>query len=387
MMMVSTISYIDRNTLALLAPTILKETGLSGEQYGTIVSAFSIAYMIGNPLWGKLLDRIGVRRGMLAAVSLWTLASASHAFARGFASFAAARAVLGFGEGATFPGSLRTVVQTLSPAERSRGIALAYSGGSLGAILTPIIVTPVAVIWGWRGAFWFTGLVGISWLVYWWFLSRRKDIAENLPPRQEGAATGTPRFTDRRLWSFISAYALGAMPLGFVLYNASLFLSQRFGKSQIEIGAVLWIPPLGWELGYFFWGWVMDRFTARGQRIESFQTLFGVSAILSLPLAFTPYLPYWAVLIELFLAMFVTAGFIIGGIAFATRIFSTQHSGFLAGLGAGSWSATVALVMPYFGRLFDQGRHEVAFWIAALFPVTGFLLWRILFRPARTDNA
>src|SRR6185369_2681294 len=112
MMLVSLISYIDRNTLALLAPTILKETGLSAREYGFIISGFSIAYMVGNPVWGRVLDSVGLRRGMTGAVSLWTLASTAHAFAQGFLSFGAARIVLGFGEGATFPGGLRTVVQT-----------------------------------------------------------------------------------------------------------------------------------------------------------------------------------------------------------------------------------------------------------------------------------
>lgn len=382
MMLVSTISYIDRNTLALLAPTILRETGLNAEQYGLIVAAFSYAYMVGNPLWGKLLDRIGVRRGMTLAVSLWTVASAAHAFARGFWTFATFRAALGFGEGATFPGSLRTVVQTLAPAERSRGIAIAYSGGSLGAILTPIVVTPVAARWGWTGAFWFTGLVGLLWIFWWIFLSRRPDIARPAALPAEASAEppgGAPSFRERRLWSFICAYALGAMPLGFVLYNASLFLTGKFHKSQVELGAVLWIPPLGWELGYFFWGWLLDRFTARGSRVETYQWLFGTLALLSLPLAATPHLESYAlVLLELFFAMFLTAGFIIGGIAWATRMYSSRHAGFIAGLGAGSWSASVALVMPYFGRLFDQGRYDIAFLIAALFPAFGFAGWRML---------
>src|ERR1019366_3309952 len=91
MLAVSLISYIDRNTLALLAPTILRETGLSGEQYGFIIAAFSIAYCMENPVWGKILDRAGLRRGMTLAVSCWTVASVAHAFAGGLWSFAAAR--------------------------------------------------------------------------------------------------------------------------------------------------------------------------------------------------------------------------------------------------------------------------------------------------------
>src|SRR3984893_5916717 len=130
MLLVSLISYVDCATLAILAPVILHDTHLNAEQYGFIISCFSITYMFGNPLWGRLLDRIGVRRGMTAAVGLWSVAAVAHAWATGFWTFGAARALLGAGEGATFPGGLRTVAQTLSPAKRGRGLAVAYSGGS-----------------------------------------------------------------------------------------------------------------------------------------------------------------------------------------------------------------------------------------------------------------
>src|SRR5262249_19511400 len=155
----------DRNTLAILSPAILKETGLSAEQYGYIIAAFSIAYSLANPIWGRILDRRGLRRGMTWAVGWGALASVSHVAGTGLWSFAAARAALGFGEGATFPGGLRTVMQTLPKDKRGRGLAVAYSGGSLGAILAPVIVTPIFHWWGWRAAFWFTGAVGALWIV------------------------------------------------------------------------------------------------------------------------------------------------------------------------------------------------------------------------------
>jgi ACS family hexuronate transporter-like MFS transporter len=382
MTLVSFISYVDRNTLALLAPTILQEMQLTAEQYGLVVSAFSVAYMISNPLWGHWLDRFGLRWGMTTAVAGWTLASVSHAFTRGFFGLAAARAALGFGEGATFPGGLRTVVQTLPVESRSRGVAMAYSGGSLGAVITPIIITPIVVAWGWRAAFWFTGLIGLAWILLWIFVSRLPAVRHTVARgNHRNTSTTLPRFTDPRLWSFICAYALGALPLGFILYAASIFLNQAMGKSQIEIGRVLWIPPLGWEVGYFFWGYLTDRGLRNASSLHVHGRLMMLAMVFSLPLAFTPRLESFPLVMSmLFLAMFVAAGFIILSVSYATSVYSREHSGFIAGAGAGAWSAVVAVVMPLFGRLFDRAQYDTAFVLAAGFPVAGFVLWWLLSR-------
>ncbi|MEO8594731.1 MAG: MFS transporter [Candidatus Solibacter sp.] len=380
MLAVSLISYIDRNTLAILAPTILKETGLSGQQYGFIISAFSIAYCLSNPIWGRILDRAGLRRGMTVAVSCWTLASVAHAFAGGLFSFAAARACLGFGEGATFPGGLRTVVQTLPEDQRGRGLAVAYSGGSLGAVVTPLIVTPIFLLWGWRAAFWFTGLVGLLWLGLWSIVSRRPEIRQSHTTL--AAKTPAPRLADRALWAFICAYALGALPLGFVLYSASLYLASPLGASQAFIGKVLWIPPLGWEAGYFLWGWLTDRLRRRGgSQLAGFRRMLAWCALLNCAFAAIPLLPGTTpFLLLLFLEMFVASGFIVLSVAYAASVYTGDHAGLIAGVGAGSWSAMVAIAMPYFGRLFDQHAYAAAFWIATAAGLCGFLGWLWLSR-------
>jgi len=384
MLLVSLISYIDRNTLALLAPTILAETGLSAEQYGWIISVFSVAYMTANPIWGRLLDRFGLREGMFASVTFWTLASTAHAFASGFWSFAAARAALGFGEGATFPGGLRTAVQTLPLEKRSRGIAVSYSGGSLGAVVTPIIVTPVALAFGWRGAFWFTGAVGLLWLILWAFVSRRPELSRK-PERATTTDTAVPGpgWFDPRTWAFMCAYALGAMPLGFILYGTSIYLSRALGASQADVGKVLWVPPLGWEVGYFVWGWILDRRVAGAKdKLLVYRWIFAALFLCSLPLAATHRLAarggieaWIPLLVELFFEMFVASGFVMVSLHYATWVYTGAHAGLIAGLGAGSWGAAVALAMPYMGRLFDQQQWERAFLLATLFPLAGFVLW------------
>lgn len=366
MLLVSLLSYVDRNALAILAPTILHETHLSGEQYGFIIACFSYAYMLGNPLWGYLLDRMGVRRGMTFAVSIWSIASAAHAWATGFWSFATARAVLGAGEGATFPGGLRTVAQTLQPSKRGKGLAVAYSGGSLGAMIAPLIVTPIALVFGWHGVFLTTGLFGALWLLLWRKVGASVDrgfafTGERLP------------WSSRALWAYIFVYGIGALPLGFILYDSSLYLHARFAWDQGLLGKVLWIPPSAWEIGYFAWGAILDRTGPR------YRILMPVAMLIGLPFFFTGSLSSGAgVLIVMWLEMFSCAGLVVLSVAYVSNEFPSSQAGLLAGLGAGSWGAVVALMMPIFGRMFDHHEYAQTFRIAALFPIAGYVLWRIL---------
>jgi len=384
MLLVSLISYIDRNTLALLAPTILADTGLSAAEYGWVISAFSVAYMVSNPVWGRWLDRVGVRWGMIAAVLLWSLASGSHALASGLIGFAVARAMLGFGEGATFPGALCVVTRTLPPHLRARGVAVAFSGGSLGSIITPIVITPIALVWGWRAAFLCTGLIGLAWVAVWSIVSRRPDIRRASPPEAASRTVDRPRFSDKRLWSYMLAYALGALPLALVIYAAALYLNRVLGASQALVGKLLWIPPLGWEIGYFFFGWLADRLPQSGAaRLAGLRRLMAAAALLSLPLAAVPHVRSLPAALSLMgFAMFLGGGFIILTIGYATEVYSAAHSGLIAGLGAGAWSAAVAVVMPVFGRFIDDNRWDLAFLLAAVLPVVGHLLWRVLNRPS-----
>jgi MFS transporter, ACS family, aldohexuronate transporter len=378
MMLLSFLSYVDRNTLAILSQTILRETGITAESYGWMISAFSAAYLVGNPLWGRALDRFGLRVGLVVSVALWTLASVAHAFVVTAAGFAIARAALGFGEGATFPAGLRTSTQTLRPDERGRGVAIAYSGASLGAIATPLVVTPIALRWGWRGAFFFTGALGAVWLVLWAGVS----TDSRLSIRKSEPVGPRPRLGALPIWGFMAAYALGGVPLGFVLYDAPIHLGRALRCSQATLGHVLWIPPLGWEVGYFFWGWLIDRATRRGD--ASADRFFSVLSLLALTLAAAAYVHSpAAVLALLFVAMFASAGFVIVSLTETTRRHSVEHGAYLAGLGAGSWSGLMMIAMPMFGHLLDRADYGASYAIAAVCPLVGGLAWRGL-TPTRT---
>jgi len=146
---------------------------------------------------------------------------------------------------------------------------------------------------------------------------------------------------------------------------------------------VLWIPPLGWEVGYFAWGWICDRSRRTGEsRVAALRRLLSVCLALNLAFAAVPFLSSLAaVMCLMFLAMFVSSGFVVLSVSYATEIFSSRHSGLIAGAGAGSWSCMVALMMPFFGRLFDQHRYQPAFLIVTAIPVLGYAGWMYLSGP------
>lgn len=375
MMVCSWLSYVDRQILAVLSPTILADTGMSAQSYATVVSAFSIAYMIANPLWGTLLDYFGLRRGMLSAVGLWTAASAAHAGMGGFTGFAAMRALLGFGEGATFPGGFRTAMDSLPPEKQARGVAIAYSGGSLGAILTPLMVVPIAARFGWRAAFLVTGALGTLWLVLWWFIARPPFLPVQARKPQRLA---WPNLFERRFWTLFAIYAMGAFPLGPILYLVPLFLNRSLGVAQNDLGKLLWVPPLGWEVGYFFWGWIADRSPALTERPLG---LLALLTVMGLPLAAITWTasPIAAVIV-FFWAMFVAAGFIVAGLRTGARAYPPGQTSLVAGMAAGSWSALVAVLLPVLGDWFDRGLFAETFLAVALMPAAGTLGWWLLAR-------
>jgi ACS family hexuronate transporter-like MFS transporter len=376
MMLCTLLAYIDRQTLAVLSPTILKDTGLSAEAYAEAVTAFSIAYMIANPLWGSVLDYVGLRIGMLTAVMIWTIASVSHAWVSGFLGFAVARTILGIGEGAAFPGGFRTAMEALPPGRQSRGMALAYSGASLGNIITPFLVTPIAMTFGWRFAFLITGAMGALWLTLWWKVAR-PPLLLPAPPRIT-LKFAWPNFLDRRAWLVMCTFGLGGFGLGVVLYMSPLYLNRALGFTQAELGKILWIPSLGYEAGYFFWGWVADRYV-RGDMGRATR-IFLLLTVLALPPALVPFAGRWMVLALFFWAMFIADGFIMTAMRMGAHMFPPGQMAMVAGLGSGSWSAMLAALLPLYGYWVDVRHFGPIFATMSLVPALGTVLWLVLSR-------
>jgi len=393
MALCSWLSFVDRQVLNILAPTIIKDTGLTNQDFTAATSFFFLTYTLGNPVWGTVIDYIGLRKGMLLAVGVWTAASMSHSVMASFAGFALARAVLGIGEGGTFPGGLRTAVETLPPANRARGIAPSSSGGTLRAVMMPLLLGPLAISYGWRTAFLFTGALGVGWMIIWTFIAK----PPYLPATSSRPSKAMwPNFGERRVWSLIFSYALPAISPGPVLTILALYLGQGLHMTQAEVNNVVWVPPLTWGIGYFFWGWAADKFAANNTRPIS---MFLLLTICSLTLGFATWTTSPAVAIALIsFSTFIGGGFQMVALKVGSFAFPREQSAMMTGIASGSWSLVNFLLLNAIGagltvagvRIFpganwmNSQQWSEIFWLIALMPAAGVAAWMVLSRGQAT---
>jgi len=376
MALCSWLSFVDRQVLTILSPTIIRDTGLTNQNFTDAASFFFLTYTLGNPLWGSVLDFVGLRVGMLLAVAVWTGASASHAFMGSFLGFAAARAVLGIGEGATFPGGLRTAVESLPASLRARAIALSFSGGTIGAVMMPLLLGPLAIKYGWRAAFIATAALGATWLIIWAIIARPPF----LPPHvRKTTKVAWPNFLERRVWALMFSYALPAISPGPLLTILSLYLAGRLKLTQAQVNTIAWIPPLTWGLGYFFWGWAADRYAANNRRPIG---MFLLLTITSLPLGLvtmTASVPLAMALIGL--STFVGGGFQMVALKVGSYAFPRERAAMMTGIASGSWSLVNFLLLraigPWTGWM-NGNNWEAIFWLIAILPAVGIAVWYVL---------
>src|SRR4051794_31836179 len=180
------INYVDRQTIALLKPTLQTEFRWSETTYADIVFWFQLAYALGYMVFGNFVDRVGARIGYAAAFTLWTIAHILHAAVSSIFGFGLVRFLLGIGESGNFPGGLKAVTEWFPKKERALATGIFNAGSNVGAIVAPLIVPAITIAYGWRMAFVITGAGSLVWLVVWLALYRRpresKRVSAPGPP-------------------------------------------------------------------------------------------------------------------------------------------------------------------------------------------------------------
>ena len=296
----TTINYIDRQVLGILGPTLQRDLGWNEQQFGDVVSWFTIAYAIGFLAAGRIMDRLGTRRGLAGSVVVWSIAAMAHAVARTATGFSAARFALGLGESGNFPASIKTVAEWFPKRERALATGIFNAGTNVGAIVTPIIVPWIALTWGWREAFVFTGALGFVWLVAWLMIYR--------PPQEHPKCRATelahirsdaeeaPRpvhwlrlLRHRQMWAFALGKFLTDPVWWFYLYWLPKFLDSRYGIKLSQVAAPLIVIYLLADFGSVFGGWLSGALIKRGSTVNAGRKItMLVAALLIVPTAFAP---------------------------------------------------------------------------------------------------
>src|SRR5262245_13361663 len=202
----TTINYIDRQVIGILKPTLVAQFQWQDERiYAAIIFSFQLAYAIGLLVAGRIMDKLGTRIGFMLAVVIWSIAAIAHATADWFpwltiptinlddktgfsvvmltgaaAGFALMRFLLGLGEAGNFPASIKTVAERFHKQERDLATGIFNSGTNVGALLTPLIVPWITIMWGWEWAFVLTGLTGVLWIILWARLYRSPEEHKSL---------------------------------------------------------------------------------------------------------------------------------------------------------------------------------------------------------------
>ena len=354
---VTTVNYIDRQVLGILAPTLQHELGWSETAYGDVVSWFTLPYAFGFLAAGRLFDRIGVRRGFAAAVIAWSLAAIGHAFARTTALFSAARALLGVAESANFPGAIKAVAEWFPKRERALATGIFNAGTNTGAIVTPLLVPWIALRWGWQWAFIATGSLGFLWLVLWLALYRTPDtnprvsadeLAHIRSDRGEEPQTTVSWFRllgYRQTWAFAVGKLLADPIWWFYLYWLPKFLDSSYGIKLAHVALPLIAVYLVADVGSVGGGWLSSALIKRGWTVNrARKTTMLAMALLIVPTALAPMAgSMWAAVAIVSVAAAAHQAWSANVYTLASDMFPRAAVGSVVGIGAfaggiGGWA-------------------------------------------------
>jgi ACS family hexuronate transporter-like MFS transporter len=367
----STLNYLDRSLLNVLAPLLMAELHFNQVSFGFLISAFSIAYAASSLMTGWFLDRVGINRGISAAVAWWSAAAIGTGLTRGFQSLVACRVGLGIGESAGVPAVGKLNGMYLKPGERALGAAVNQIGLSLGAILAPLWIG-VAIKHGWRAPFVATGVLGLIWIPIWLGLSRmirpRYGDAEFLSEAERKARPPLSILGERNLLLLVLANILWMA--GYSVWSnwTSLYLIHVHHLTLQESARYVWIPPLVSNAGGFFGGWLSLRWIQRGaDPVTARQRAVWVSAAGSLLTLLLPLAPdaRWATAIISISFFFALAGS-VNIYALPIDIYGAARSGLAIAALTCAFGILQTVLSPVIGYLGDHHLYSEVAWIITL---------------------
>lgn len=331
------LNYVDRQVLALLKPTLEAEFGWSDRDFAHMGSAFQLSAAFAYLGVGWFIDRVGVRMAYGIGIVVWSMAGMAHALAMSVQQFVAARIALAVGESVSTPAGLKATALYLPQKQRSVAIGVINTSSNIGAIVTPLLIPPFAVAFGWKAAFLVTGALGFIWLFFWIIGTRKLQPIGSLP--EKAPVNWGEMLSDRRSWAVIGAKVLTDAVWWFVLLWMPDFFNREFGMGQADLGWPIAIIFSLAALGAMSSGALFPILLSRGLSTNAARKgsmLFFALVVMVMPLALATQNP-WVAAVLIGLGLFAHQGFstnifgMTADIVPAVRVASVISLGAVAG--------------------------------------------------------
>ena len=389
----TTINYLDRNILGILAPLLQKEIGWTAVQYGFITTAFQAAYAVGMGVFGWFIDRYGTKIGYAVSITAWSIAAMAHALAQSVFGFGVARVFLGVSEAGNFPAAIKATAEWFPKKERALATGIFNSGANVGAVVAPAVVPWLTVTWGWQASFVVTGAVGFVWLVLWTYYYQPPGAAKGLgkaeyayihsdPEEQSGSRVPwLTLFQYRQTWGFIAGKFLTDPIWWFYLYWLGLYLSSNFHVTLTGLALPLIVVYTMTCVGSIGGGWISGALIRRGIPVTRSRRLaLLVCALAVVPVVFAGRLTnMWIAVALIGLATAAHQGWSANLFTTVSDAFPKRAVGSVVGLGSLTGSVGGMIFMTSAGYLVQKtGSYFLLFMICgSAYLTAAAVMWLI----------
>jgi MFS transporter, ACS family, hexuronate transporter len=382
------ISYFDRQTVSLAISAIQKTIPISNQQFSYLQTAFLLSYAALYALGGRMLDRVGTRRGFLLIMTTWSIACMLHGVATGFAWLLAMRFLLGMGEGGGFPAATRVIAEWLPPQERSTGMGLINGGTAIGSVLAPPLIGLILFLSGWRMVFFASGALGLAWVLWWAFVYRANPatLPVEAPTDDLEARVLARQLTFRQIiglrsvQALVSAKFMSDSAWYFLLFWLPKYLYDVRGFDVKHVSSYAWIPFAASGVGSALGGWTSSRLLQRGWSLDLARKLvLGVNAAMMPAVMLVSLVPVQYAILLFSIAFFSQQSWSALIMTIPADIFPLSVVGSVAGLVGFGGSIGGALFGLVAGALLGHGySYGMLFVAVGTFHLIGFFIILLL---------
>ena len=372
----TTINYVDRQVIGILAPVLQKDIGFDQLQYGYIITAFEGAYALGLLVVGRIIDKIGTRKGYGASLFVWTLAAMGHALAQTAFGFGVARFFLGLGESGNFPAAIKATAEWFPKKERALATGYFNSGANVGAIIAPLIVPWLTIQFGWPAAFIFTGSLGFIVLVLWLWMYKLPEYHEKVTQSELAYIKSDPvekkvkvpwlqLLKYRQTWAFVVGKFLTDPIWWFYLYWLPKFFNEHYGLDLAHLGLPLVVVYTMTTVGSIGGGYVSSAFIKKNMTInKSRKYAMLICAICVIPIIFASVVTHlWSAVALIGLAAAAHQGWSANIFTTVSDMFPTQAVGSVVGLGGMAGAIGGMLIATAAGLILQLTGHYLFLFI------------------------